>query len=401
MKIMKNLIFLTLFLFCCLFAHGQDYLKLANACFEKGDYECAVKNYNFIKEFDSSKDVSAQFQKADKCFRTLIVADEYFNEKEYAKARDRYKTVLGINPKDPNAKKQYDLCMAQLNRPTPATHVTPVAPATHVTPVTPVAPVAPATHVTPATPATPATHVTPAAPAHHVSPTNIRHHLGEPEMVFVQGGTFAMGCTPDQGGECYDDERPAYKVTLSSYYIGKSEVTQAQWEAVMGDNPSHFKGHNLPVESVSWNDIQEFIRKLNAQTGKQYRLPTEAEWEYAARGGNKSQGYKYSGNSNLNNVAWYKDNSGSTTHPVGIKSSNELGIYDMSGNVCEWCSDWYGAVYNHHTPTNPQGPSTGTGRVLRGGSWFDIARCRSAYRYYNAPDNRISNNGFRLACSSE
>ena len=153
---------------------------------------------------------------------------------------------------------------------------------------------------------------------------------GAIEMVFVQGGTFMMGATPEQGGDCHDDEKPAHQVTLSEYSIGKYEVTQGQWKEVMSDNPSYFKGDdNLPVENVSWGDVQEFIRKLNKKTGESYRLPTEAEWEYAARGGSQSREYKYSGSNNVNDVAWYWDNSEGKTHPVGTKEANELGIYDM------------------------------------------------------------------------
>ena len=216
-------------------------------------------------------------------------------------------------------------------------------------------------------------------------------------MVYVQGGTFTMGASNDE--EAYADEKPAHKVTLSSFYICKYEVTQSLWEAVMGCNPSKFKGDNLPVERVSWDDCQQFISKLNALTGQHYRLPTEAEWEFAARGGNSSRGYKYSGSSTLSDVAWYDDNSGNKTHPVGTKSPNELGLYDMTGNVCEWCSDWYGD-YNSSAQTNPAGPSRGTYRVYRGGSWNFIAGgCRASCRGSNTPGNRSGNLGLRLVRS--
>ena len=220
--------------------------------------------------------------------------------------------------------------------------------------------------------------------------------FGDMEMVFVQGGTFTMGCTSEQGSDCDADESPSHRVMLSDFYIGKYEVTQKQWKAVMGNNPSYFKGDDLPVESVSWVDIQEFIRKLNAQTGKHYRLPTEAEWEYAARGGNRSNGYKYSGSNVIGNVAWYYGNSGSETHPVGSKFPNELGLYDMSGNVWEWCSDWYGS-YGSSAQSNPAGATTGSGRVDRGGSWINFARnCRVSNRLYDFPDYRDNGIGFRL-----
>ena len=214
-------------------------------------------------------------------------------------------------------------------------------------------------------------------------------------MVYVEDGTFTMGCTSEQSN-CNSDETP-HQVTLSSYYIGKYEVTQAQWIEIMGDNPSTFKGDNFPVENVSWEDIQEFITKLKEKTGRTYRLPTEAEWEYAARGGNKSQGYLYSGSNNLNDVGWYDDNNSyNRTHPVGEKQANELGIYDMSGNVYEWCSDWYGS-YSSSSQTNPTGPSGGSSRVFRGGGWGHNAdNCRVAIRYLNKPDSRNNYSGFRL-----
>ena len=185
-------------------------------------------------------------------------------------------------------------------------------------------------------------------------------------MVYVSGGTFTMGATSEQGSDAYDGEKPVHSVTLSSFYICKYEVTQALWKAVMGSNPSNWKGDDLPVETVSWDDCQTFIRKLNALTGKNFRLPTEAEWEFAARGGNNSRGYKYAGSNNIETVAWYDGNSGNKTHVVGTKSPNELGLYDMSGNVWEWCQDRYGS-YSGASQTNPTGASSGSNRVLRGG----------------------------------
>ena len=215
-------------------------------------------------------------------------------------------------------------------------------------------------------------------------------------MVWVEGGTFRMGATSEQGSEI-SDEKPVHSVTLSGYYIGKTEVTQALWQAVMGSNPSYFEGDDLPVEQVSWDDCQEFIRKLNSLTGQNFRLPTEAEWEFACRGGNNSRGYKYSGSNYIDNVAWYDGNSGDKTHPVATKSPNELGIYDMSGNVWEWCADWYGD-YSSGRQTNPKGPYGGSGRVNRGGSWYNFARnCRSSLRYYYFPAYRYYGLGLRLA----
>ena len=208
------------------------------------------------------------------------------------------------------------------------------------------------------------------------------------DMVRVEAGTFTMGATAEMKIP-WDDEKPTHRVTLTNdYYIGKYEVTQALWKAVMGNNPSSFKGDNLPVEEVSWDDCQDFISKLNRITGKTFRLPTEAEWEYAARGGNKSRGYQYSGSSNLSDVAWYKDNSGSKTHTVGTKQPNELGIYDMCGNVWEWCQDWYGK-YSSSSQVNPTGAASGSSRVNRGGCLINDARdCRSSCRGNNTPGGR-------------
>ena len=213
------------------------------------------------------------------------------------------------------------------------------------------------------------------------------------KMIAVKGGTFQMGS--DDG---YEWEKPVHQVTLSDYYIGETEVTQELWTAVMGSNPSHFTGDMLrPVENVSWDDCQTFISKLNQLTGGRFLLPTEAQWEYAARGGNKSKGYTYSGSDAEDDVAWYWYNSDRMTHPVKTKAPNELGIYDMSGNVFEWCSDWYGS-YSSAAQTDPTGPATGSYRVRRGGSWDDIAAsCRVAYRISGAPTNTINYLGLRLA----
>jgi formylglycine-generating enzyme required for sulfatase activity len=258
----------------------------------------------------------------------------------------------------------------------------------------------------------------PAAVAEEIPIEALPEVIPEEEgFVYVAGGTFTMGCTSEQGNDCDSDEKPAHQVNLSSYYIGKYEVTQAQWKAVMGTNPSEFKGDNLPVDNVSWEDIQGFLRKLNAQTGKSYRLPTEAEWEYACRGGARSTHYKYSGSNTIGNVAWYHENSGDKTlkdsewdfdkltknncktHPVGQKTPNELGIYDMSGNVWEWCSDWYGD-YSSSSQTNPAGASSESHRVIRGGSWGgDAGSCRVSLRAGSAPDTRSNYLGFRLALS--
>ena len=217
-------------------------------------------------------------------------------------------------------------------------------------------------------------------------------------MKRVEGGTFTMGATAEMS-EPSIDEKPTHQVTLSSYAIGETEVTQALWQAVMGNNPSYFKGDDLPVERVNWYDCQTFINKLNTLTGQRFRLPTEAEWEFAARGGNRSNHTQYSGSSRLDDVAWYEDNSGNKTHPVKTKRANELGIYDMAGNVWEWCQDWYG-IYSSSSQSNPTGPGSGSDRVSRGGSWSFTARyCCSSYRNGSTPDYRSSGLGLRLALS--
>ncbi len=229
------------------------------------------------------------------------------------------------------------------------------------------------------------------------------------DMVYVKGGTFRMGATEEQGEDVYDREKPVHLVTLSDYYMGKYEVTQELWEAVMGttleeqrdkkdkDGALRGQGSDYPMYYVNWEEAQAFVKKLSDLTGRNYILPTEAQWEYAARGGVKSKGYKYSGSNEIDDVAWYSGNAKSSTHPVGTKSPNELGIYDMSGNVWEWCSDWFGE-YSDAAQTDPVGPVSGSDRVYRGGSWNGSARnCRVSYRYLNYPSHRSNSLGFRVA----
>ena len=219
----------------------------------------------------------------------------------------------------------------------------------------------------------------------------------EIKMVKVEGGTFTMGASGIDT-EAEDYEYPAHTVTLSDYYICTTEVTQQLWRAVMGNNPSHFTGDLLcPVERVKWTDCQTFINKLNQMTGQNFRLPTEAEWEFAARGGNKSLGYKYAGGNDINEVAWYYSNAGYKTHPVAQKLPNELGLYDMSGNVREWCNDWFKS-YSAENQINPQGPSSGNSRVHRGGSYKDPETgCRVAKRTFDTPSTLFEYIGLRLA----
>jgi formylglycine-generating enzyme required for sulfatase activity len=243
-------------------------------------------------------------------------------------------------------------------------------------------------------------------------------------MVLVRGGSFTMGCTSEQGGDCYDR---AHKVTLSDYYMAEHEVTVEEYLAFCNDRGSNWpewlkegskynietgsddyykkKGYSrygsekLPIVGVSWDDAVAYCEWKSGKEGRTYRLPTEAEWEYAARGGEHKEGYKYSGGSNLDSEGWYSNNSGGKPHPVGLKKPNALGIYDMSGNVWEWCSDWYGD-YSSGSQTNPKGPSTGSRRVYRGGSWGSGAgRCRVAYRGHYGPGNRNYDLGFRVVSS--
>ena len=343
MKYFLSFIFL---LSADIIAYGQNtdsqrYLREGNACFERGDYDCAKKNYEATRA--TGGNITEQLQKTEECIKILFAANLLFEGGEYLKACEQFRQILKLNPHDPLAKERTEFCERRtVNRFTNYTEI--------------------------------------------INNLNI-------EMIAVQGGTFIMGCT---SSGCLYNERPDHRVTVSNFYIGKFEITQAQWMAVIGNNPSSFKGDNLPVENVSWEVAQEFIRKLNAQTGKQYRMPTEAEWEFAARGGNSRIGF-YDSNT-VDNVAWYRDNSGGSTNPVGSKAPNELGIYDMFGNVWEWCSDWFG-TYVSNVQTDPRGPASGSFRVNRGGSWINYSSSMSvSCRGYDAPDTRNNYIGFRLAC---
>ncbi len=214
-------------------------------------------------------------------------------------------------------------------------------------------------------------------------------------MVYVEGGAFRMGTS---GGE-FPRENPAHNVNVSGFYIGETEVTQQLWQAVMGSNPFGFRGSQLPVETVDYYDCQEFIRKLNGLTGEQFCLPYEAEWEFASRGGVRSKGYKYSGSNTIDQVAWYNVNSGSRSHEVKSKKPNELGVYDMCGNVWEWCEDWFDENYYSYSPVhNPKGPSDGYSWLNRGGSWKSGAKyCRPAYRGQGKTSETVNYLGLRLA----
>ncbi len=236
--------------------------------------------------------------------------------------------------------------------------------------------------------------------------------LSSIEMLLVEGGTFTMGATEEQGKDAEMNEGPAHKVALSDFYIGKYEVTQAQWKAVMGEEimtrytkaygeGEDILGDNYPMFYVNWNEVTEYIERLNEITGKEFRLLTEAEWEYAARGGSLSEGYKYSGSNNVDEVAWYNQNSNASLHEVGTKKANELGIFDMSGNVWEWVSD-YAGYYYEGLEVDPQGPAQGDRRILRGGSCANEAKfSRVSARDFDDPTARFPRAGFRLAMSVE
>ena len=231
------------------------------------------------------------------------------------------------------------------------------------------------------------------------------------KMIWVEGGDFLMGCTSEQGGDCGSAEQNVHRVTVDGFYIGMLEVTQSQWEKVVGTSISQQRnkkgsdyslygvGPDYPMYYVSWDEAMEFCRLLSNKTGRTYTLPTEAQWEYAARGGNKNEGAKYAGSNMIDAVAWYTDNSGSSTNIVGSKRANALGIYDMSGNVWEWCKDWYADSYVSYDTNNPVGPSSGSYRVFRGGSWFhDASYCRVASRGYHSSGYRYYILGFRVVC---
>lgn len=236
-----------------------------------------------------------------------------------------------------------------------------------------------------------ATNIIGTAYGQQVSFTTQNSIFANIEFVPVQGSTFQMGSNTG-----YDDVRPIHSVTLSSFYISKYEITQTQWEQIMGSNPSYFVGSTRPVESVTWYQVQEFLSKLKQQTGKDFRLPTEAEYEFAARGGTNSKGYIYSGSNIVGDVAWYGEGDGGQTHPVGQKLPNELGIYDMSGNIWEWCLDWYGD-YQSEAQIDPKGPTSGTWKVVRGCSYYDHDYlCAVTFRNAYYPTYLNRDTGFRV-----
>lgn len=245
----------------------------------------------------------------------------------------------------------------------------------------------------------------------HDTPTYTESAWGiNMNMAWVEGGEFSMGCTPNQGGECKEDEGNIRTISMNGFYIGTEEVTQSQWEKVMGTtiyqqkakagyNSTYGVGSDYPMYYVSWNEAIEFCRILSEKSGRRYTLPTEAQWEYAARGGQYDDNTRYAGSNRIEEVAWYSGTSKSTIHPCGKKNSNALGLFDMSGNMSEWCADWYNSSYSADDVNNPQGPVSGDFRILRGGNWDCKAQyCRVACRQYDKPQNRSYCNGFRVVC---
>jgi formylglycine-generating enzyme required for sulfatase activity len=234
-------------------------------------------------------------------------------------------------------------------------------------------------------------------PAPVTPPVVVQKTIFKPEMVEMEGGIFSIG----DAKSIYPDEKPVKKIRISRFKMGKYEITQGQWFAVMQGYPKGLPEpycENCPIRMVSWDDAQGFIRKANELTGQNYRLPTEAEWEFAAKGGAQSSNVPYAGSDNLSSVGWYAQNAVHTVHPVGSKSSSNNGLFDMNGNIAEWCADFYGENYTHLTPSDPKGATTGDYRVFRGGSWDDaLDYCRNAMRSRETPNYRDERIGFRLA----
>ena len=337
---MKYLIFLCSILTLSL-STQDDYLKRANDHFAKGEYLDAIRYYKAHHASIGANTHEEKIEQAEECHRLTLLADLLFKELEVEKAEIQYAKILEINPNDPHAQAQYDECVS-------------------------------------------------------LRPVRTIFDDVYDNMVLVAGDTFLMG---SRDNDAYSDEKVVHQVTLSDFKISKYQVTQKLWNEVMGmeRNLSEYKGDDLPVTHVSWNEAIEFIQELNLLTEKRYRLPTEAEWEFAARGGINSKGYRYAGSNEMDDVGWFAANSDDKPHPVGaIKRTNELGLFDMSGNVYEWCSDWYSA-YSEDAKTNPKGPSTGLLRVFRGGCWNRFAwYSRVSSRSGNLPGNRFAYVGFRL-----
>ena len=391
-------------------------LQLAEEYFEKQEYKTALQHYQKALQTDSLNQAA---QNGKKAAADKIAYDQYIDDAnalfvagKHKEAKAKYQAALKLNKDGKEATNGIKQCKDVIN---------------NVSTSKPPPPSSPSSGTTTA------------------SSTNVTHNVSTPKngdvinikipgtnqsikMVQVQGGTFKMGCDEKRDGDCENNEKP-HSVTLSAYSIGKYEVTIGQYLAFVKETKTHYpewletgskyniytgssSGYykkagmsesnvNHPITGVSWHDAKAYCDWLRKKTGKNFRLPTEAEWEYAARGGKDSKKHKYAGGNDIDKVAWYSGNSGGKTHEVGERNFNELGLYDMSGDVWEWCSDWYGS-YPTAPTNNPKGPSNGTACVLRGGSWYNNARnCRTASRYSYAPSNRDSYYGFRPAHSLE
>ncbi len=350
----------------------NEYLNKARTYFRSGDYERAASTLEVYRLLTGKTDQDLA-QKISSC-------GEYQQKAVLAETENRYEDALGwylllrvLNPEDPNVGKRIEVIRERI----------PQGNSTSSRPIS-------------------------SSPQSYYIENKFGINM---KMVWVEGGSFIMGCTGEQGSDCASDEKNTHSVNLTGYYIGMTEVTQGQWQKVMGTsieqqrnkaNPGwsfYGTGSDYPMYYVSWEEAMAFCEELSRQTGKKYTLPTEAQWEYAARGGNKNDGTKYSGSYSIDAVAWYKGNSGASTHIVGLKRPNGLGIYDMSGNVWEWCKDWYADSYIEYQTDNPIGPSSGAYRVFRGGGWdFNATYCRVADRSYGTPGYLGFYVGFRVVC---
>ncbi|MDR2823847.1 MAG: formylglycine-generating enzyme family protein [Prevotellaceae bacterium] len=326
----------------------KELMSSADSCFNVFDYKAAESAYQMAaqtaQKSENQNDVQIALKKID-CCQQLSMANDLMTQKKFDEARTKYisaKAIGCIN--DKQAKQMIDNCNLAI------------------------------------------------ANANQMINTNIIAPIAK-DMVLIKGGIFMMGCESN----CKEGETPVHQVVLKNFYLGKHEITQAQWEVIMGYNPSPAINGDFPVTNVSYSEIQEFVAKLNAVSGLVYRLPTESEWEFAARGGSKSQHTIYSGSNAADYVAWFAENSGNTLHPIGVKEPNELDIFDMSGNAAEWCSDWR-SNYTGGFHLYPVGPKNGTEHIVRGGGYDDnVDFLRVFFRFSAEPDTKNPKIGFRLA----
>ena len=320
-------------------APQEDSLKRANDSFDRGEYLNSIRFYMAYELSAGAHLMNGKIELAQECYELSLLSNSFLSAQEYEKAKNLFLQILEINPKDPHAQIGYEACVHE---------------------------------------------------------SNLIFEQIFRSMVPVVGGSFLMGSIDSIARS---NEMPVHLVTVNSFRIANCPVTQRAWREVMGSCPSRLHSNLLPVEMVSWDDVVQFIQKLNDITGLEYRLPTEAEWEFAARGGNNSQNYTYSGSNQMEEAGWCNQNSYTIPHWVGEKRANELGLYDMSGNVWEWCVDWY-SDYTEEDQIDPCGPESGTRRIVRGGSWYDIEHlCRVSYRRSFDPDTRSEYIGFRLCLS--